>query len=309
MIFAPESASGGADSFDLMFLIMTIFSGLVVTGVATLVLVFAIRFRSGSTITRHKVKSLASREFEIVWTSLTAFVALFFFWFAASLFLRDAEPPAGSMEVHIEAKQWMWKATHKNGARELGSLHVPVGRSTLLYMNSQDVIHSFFVPAFRIKQDVVPGMTTTLWFTPNRTGSFQLFCAEYCGTEHSMMLGEVVVMDEADFARWLESRPEADDLLDRGRVLFTEAGCAGCHAPNSGVHAPDLRGVYGREVPLADGRVVTADAAYLQDSVLQPNRDIVAGFNPIMPDFSGLLEPDEVAALVAYLRSLGKDDA
>lgn len=309
MIFAPQSASGTADDFDLMFLILTIFSGLVVAGVATLVLVFAIRFRSGSGVTRHKVKGLSRREFEIVWTSLTAFAALFFFWFAASLFLRNADPPADAMEVHVEAKQWMWKAKHENGARELGSLHVPLGRPTVLYLNSQDVIHSFFVPAFRVKQDVVPGMTTTLGFTPNRTGTFPLFCAEYCGTGHSMMLGEVVVMEQADFARWLNSRPGADELVDRGRVLFTEAGCAGCHDPDSGVHAPDLRGVYGRQVPLADGRVVTADAAYLQDSILQPNRDIVAGFNPIMPDFTGLLDLDEIAALVAYLRALGKDDA
>ncbi|MRX49917.1 cytochrome c oxidase subunit II [Paracoccus sp. S-4012] len=291
-----------------MFLVMVVFSGFIVLLVATLVIVFSIRFRSGSRANRHEVRRLVSREVEIAWTAATAFGAMFFFWFASAHFLRHAAAPVDAMEVHVEAKQWMWKATHESGARELGSLHVPLGRATILYMNSQDVIHSFFVPAFRLKQDVVPGMTTTMWFTPTRTGSFHLFCAEYCGTGHSTMLGEIVVMDEAAFAAWLEARPGSGSLVDAGRVLFTEAGCASCHDPASAVHAPDLRGIYGRPVPLADGRIVTADAAYLQDSILQPDRDVVAGFDPIMPNFSGLLDEDEVAGLVAWLRTLERDD-
>lgn len=309
MTLFPIAASANANRVDNLFLMMTIFSAIILLGVFALVVVFVIRFRDGSRVTRHQVRSLVSHEIEIVWTSMTAFGALFIFWFASSFFLQQTDAPKDAIEIHVEAKQWMWKATHAQGARELGSLHVPVNRPVLVYLNSQDVIHSFFVPAFRAKQDVVPGMTTTMWFTPDKIGTFPLFCAEYCGTGHSTMQGRVVVMDDGDFARWLDDQPGDEGLVDAGRALFTRAGCAGCHDPSSAVHAPDLRGVYGRKVPLSDGRVVTANAAYLQDSILQPDRDIVAGFEPIMPDFSKLLDEDEVAALVAYLQSLGEGGA
>ncbi len=305
--FALSAASDNAQGFDRLFFALVAFSIVIVVLVAALVIGFSIRFRSGSKVTRHKVPRILSREIEIGWTAATAFVALFLFWWTAAANLQQADIQSGAMEIHVEAKQWMWKASHSNGVRELNALHVPVGQPVMLYLNSQDVIHSFFVPAFRLKQDVVPGRTTTLWFKATEPGSYDLLCAEYCGTGHSRMGGTIVAMEPADFAAWLDAQPEGEGLVAAGRALFTEAGCSGCHAAGSAVHAPDLAGIYGRQIPLADGRVVTADAVYLHNSILLPRRDIAAGYAPIMPDFARLLDEDEVAALVAYIRSIGKE--
>lgn len=299
-----STASDAAQSFDRLFLVLMGFSVAIVLLVAALLIGFSVRFRSGSDATRHKVSRVHSREIEIGWTAATAFVALFLFWWASSVSLQQEKPPEDAMEVRILAQQWMWKASHEGGARELNSLHIPVDQPVLLSLSSQDVIHSFYIPAFRLKQDVVPGRTATLWFEANEPGTYPLLCAEFCGTGHSRMLGEVVVMEQGDFARWLDARPVGDGLVAEGRALFNTVGCSGCHAADAAVHAPDLAGLYGREVPLADGRTVTADAAYLRDSILLPRRDVAAGFKPIMPDFAGLLDEAEVEALVAYIRSL-----
>ena len=173
-------------------------------------------------------------------------------------------------------------------------------------MASQDVIHSFYVPAFRLKHDVVPGRIATLSFTPTEPGTYPLECAEYCGTDHARMGGEIVVMTPEAYAGWSARQPQSDTLAREGAALFTSAGCLGCHATASSVHAPLLDGIYGRQVNLADGRVVTADEAYLRDSILQPRRDVVAGYEPIMPaDFAQILSEGEIAALVAYIRELG----
>ncbi len=304
-IFSPGQASEQAQGFDTLFLVLVLFAAAIVLLVGALVLIFSVRFRAGSDAARHNVPRLLSRELEWGWTSATVFVALFFFWGAGSLVTAQLNPPPGAMEIHIEAKQWMWKARQPNGAREINALHVPVGQPVKLYIDSQDVIHSFFVPAFRLKQDAVPGRTSTAWFTATRPGTYHLFCAEYCGTSHADMTGTVTVMEPGAYAEWLANRPEGATVVAEGRALFTSAGCSGCHAASSDVHAPDLHGVAGRRVALKDGRVVTADDAYLRDSILLPNRDIVAGYDPIMPAFADILEPGEVTALVAWLNHLG----
>jgi cytochrome c oxidase subunit 2 len=303
----PPSASIQADKFDSLFAVLMVFSGAVVLLVGTVLVVFAIRFRAGSNVTRHNVSKVAHRDFEIGWISATVFAALGLFWWAAASALQQFEAPPDAMQIHVEAKQWMWQVRQPNGVRELNALHVPVDQPVVLYMNSQDVIHSFFVPAFRLKQDVVPGRTSTMWFHPTRTGTYRLFCAEYCGTDHSAMLGEVVVMTPADYAAWLDRQPAADTLAAEGKLLFAEAGCAGCHDARSPVHAPDLNGIFGRAVALSDGRTVVADDAYLRDSILLPARDVVAGYKPIMPDFSTILDAGQVEALVAWLHGTDTD--
>lgn len=307
-ILSLTQASENAKSFDVLWVVLMVFSLAIVVLVGTLVLLFSIRFREGSKVTRHEVPRLLSHQIEWGWTSATVFVALFVFWGASSLMVRQLDPPPDAMEIHVEAKQWMWKARHSNGAREINALHVPVGQPVKLYLDSQDVIHSFFVPAFRLKQDVVPGRTGTAWFTATEPGTYHLFCAEFCGTSHAQMTGEIVVMRPEDFAGWLADRPEGETLVAEGRALFTTVGCSGCHAEESSVHAPNLNGLAGRKVALADGRVVTADDAYLRDSILLPARDVVAGYDPIMPDFGEILETGEVTALVAYLRHLGSQE-
>ncbi|MGE0315070.1 MAG: cytochrome c oxidase subunit II [Lautropia sp.] len=311
--FKPETASLQAEHFDPLFLGLIVVAILIVLLVTGLVAGFATRFREGSKVTRHKVPRLLSREVEVGWTAVTALLALFLFWWAASIAQQDRTPPPEAIEIHVEAKQWMWKTRSAEGVREINTLHVPVNRPIALYMVSQDVIHSFFVPAFRVKQDVVPGRTSVLWFEATRPGTYRLMCAEYCGTDHSRMRGEIVVLDAGAYSRWLDGRlaeaahaatPPAS-LAAQGYALYLSAGCSGCHAEGAAVHAPRLEGLYGRDVPLADGRIVTADAAYLRDSILLPSREIAAGYAPIMPSFDGVLGDGEVEALVAWMKENG----
>ena len=204
-------------------------------------------------------------EFEIGWTAATLFLFLFIFWWAASAQLYALTPPKHAMQIHVVAKQWMWKVQQPSGIREIDEMHVPLGREILLDMTSEDVIHSFFVPALRIKQDVLPDRVTHLWFTPDKIGTYGLLCAEYCGTGHSRMTGKFIVMNAQDYARWAAVQPQTTGLAQEGEALFRQLGCSGCHAVQSSVHAPDLHGVFNHKVHLSDGRIVLADEQYLRD--------------------------------------------
>jgi cytochrome c oxidase subunit 2 len=305
-IFSLPEASTHAARVDQIFYGLLLLSGLTLLLVFGLVLVLSIRYRRGSTAKRGPLPEIVSREFEIGWTAATLFLFAFLFWWAASADLGSLAAPAGALEIHLIAKQWMWKTQHPNGAREIDALHVPVDKPVRLVMTSQDVIHSFFVPAFRVKQDVVPGREAEIWFQATKTGVFPLLCAEYCGTDHSMMLGRITVMRQEDYADWLTRQLEADDLAHVGAKLFVSQGCSGCHAETSKVHAPKLAGLYGEIVPLSDGREVKADDGYIRDSMLQPNRDVVAGYAPVMPSYAGLLDDGEIQSLVAYIRSMAQ---
>jgi cytochrome c oxidase subunit II len=300
----PEAASTLALKVDKIFLGLLALSAFITLLVFALILTFAIRYRRGSKADRGRMPKILSREFEIGWTSATILLFLFLFWWAASADLSTLGPQEPGLEIHVLAKQWMWKTQHPNGAREIDALHVPIDTPVRLIMQSQDVIHSFFVPAFRIKQDVVPGRDTRTWFQATKLGTFQLLCAEFCGTDHSAMRGRIVVMRKGEYAAWLTAQPEGDDLAHEGAALFVSRGCSGCHAVSSKVHAPKLAGLYGRAVQLGDGRSVTADDAYLRDSILQPKRDVAAGYEPIMPSYAGHLDDGEIQSLIAYIRSL-----
>jgi len=303
-IFSLPEATTHAERVDEIFYGLLVLSGLTMLVVFTLIITLAIRYRRGSSAKRGPLPKIISREFEIGWTSATLFLFAFLFWWAASADLNSLAAPAGALEIHVVAKQWMWKTQHPNGAREIDALHIPVDKPVRLVMTSQDVIHSFFVPAFRVKQDVVPGREAEIWFQATKTGVFPLLCAEYCGTDHSMMRGRIIVMRQEDYADWLTKQPEGDDLAHVGAKLFVARGCSGCHADASKVHAPKLAGLYGRSVQLSDGRQVKADDGYIRDSILQPKRDITAGFQPIMPSYAGLLDDGEVQSITAYIRSL-----
>jgi cytochrome c oxidase subunit 2 len=299
----PE-ASVQAVSTDRIFFALIAVSVVIVVLVVGAVVTFAVRYRQGSRAKRGSLPKFFSREVEVGWTAATLFAFLFFFWWAGSSQLSELAPPKDAMEVHVVARQWMWKLEHPNGAREINTLHVPLGEPVKLVMTSQDVIHSFFVPAFRMKEDVLPGRYTETWFRATKPGTFHLLCAEFCGTDHSRMTGEVVVMQPDAYARWARAQPQGDDLGREGAALFVSLGCSGCHAVGSAVHAPGLAGLYGGPVQLADGRTVTADDAYLRDSILQPRRDIVAGYEPVMPSFAGQIDDGAIVRLVAYIRSL-----
>jgi cytochrome c oxidase subunit II len=298
------AASDYARQVDGTLWLLVTISGLITLLVASLIAGFSLRYRRDSNAWRGAVPERTSRDMEIGWTVATLFLFLFIFWWAASNQLSALNVPAKASEIHVVAKQWMWRVQQPSGAREINEIHVPVNVPIRLVMTSEDVIHDLFLPALRLKQDVLPNRYTYLWFTATRTGVFNLTCAEYCGTDHSGMAGRLVVMTAPDYARWTNAQPEADDLARQGKALFVAHGCSGCHDPASSIHAPDLHGVYGSAVPLSDGRIVRADEAYIRDSILEPAKDVVAGYAPVMPSFRGIVTEDEMVRLIAYVKSL-----
>ncbi|MGN6570241.1 MAG: cytochrome c oxidase subunit II [Pseudolabrys sp.] len=300
----PQAASAYAGEWDRFFAVLTTISALIVALIFIVIVGFSIRYRRGSRAPRGFLPDAITNELELGWTSATAIAFIFLFWWAAVQQLRNVNPPQNALELHVVAKQWMWKVQQPNGVREINELHAPVGRPVRLIMTSQDVIHSMFLPALRLKQDVLPGRYTYLWFTADKPGVYHLLCAELCGTEHSRMTGRLVLMTAADYAKWSAAQPGAENLAAEGEKLFRSFGCSGCHAPQSSVHAPDLAGIFGRTVQLAGGRTVTADEAYLRDSILLPQKDVVAGFDPIMPSFQGVVDDDAMVKLISYLKSL-----
>ena len=299
-----QEASQGAVGVDRIFFLLVGIASLILLIVFVLIVVFSIRYRRGSKAKRGELPAILRREIEIGWTTGTLFLAIFMFWWGVARPFATDPGPSNPLEIHILAKQWMWKAEHPNGAREINTLHIPIDTPIRLVMTSQDVIHSFFVPAFRVKHDVLPDRNVELDVHPTKLGMFHLFCAEYCGTEHSNMSGDVVVMSSQDYVRWRDVQPHSDSLAAEGEALFHAFGCSWCHDPNSALHAPDLRGVFGRMVPLQDGRTVTADEAYIRDCILLPQKNVPAGYAPIMPSFSNIVDDSQITRLIAYVKSL-----
>jgi cytochrome c oxidase subunit 2 len=301
MTWTLPAASDIAHSVDLLFYALLALTGLVALVITVLIIAFSIRYRAGSDADRSNVP-VNSKWLEYGWTFTPLAIFLGIFAWAAVVYARFYTGPADATTIFVVGKQWMWKAEHPNGRREIDELHLPVGQPVRVILSTEDVIHSFYVPAFRIKQDAVPGRYTTIRFTPTRAGTYWLHCAEYCGTDHARMGGRVIVMAPAAFAQWLQQGEQNPSLAAQGFELFRRKGCSGCHGPNSTVHAPDLTGIYGRVVHLSDGRTVVADEVYLRDSILLPKRDVVAGYAPLMPSFQGQLDEGELAALITYLK-------
>ncbi len=302
----PERASTIAGQVDALFLFLVavtvFFSGLIFL----LVVVFALKYRRRSEAERPKAIH-GSLLLEAIWTVVPLAIGLAIFVWGAYLYFVISRPPAAAMEIFVVGKQWMWKLQHPTGQREINELHVPVNRPIKLTMTSEDVIHSFFVPAFRIKADVVPGRYTSTWFEATKTGEYHLFCAEYCGTIHSGMIGKIIVMEPAAFQQWLAGATPGAPVVpvaELGRQQFEQRGCVTCHSGKPGGLAPALAGLFGSPVPLADGSTVKADESYLRESILNPHARLVAGFGPIMPVYQGLLSEENVMQIIAYLKSL-----
>jgi cytochrome c oxidase subunit 2 len=302
--FWPDTAAVNAIAVNALYSAELGLSGLIMATVIGMMLTFCIRYRRGSAASRAD-RVQKTWHFEIGWTTATLAVFLILFAWGASMYVWLYQAPRGDLEVYVVGKQWMWKTEHPGGQREINSLHVPVNKTVRLVMASEDVIHSFFVPAFRIKRDVVPGTLETLWFKADKTGVFKLECTQYCGLQHATMHGEVVVMTGPDYARWLTEQGVHESLAQEGEDLFRAHGCSGCHGRNSTVHAPSLEGLYGTWVHLQDGSVRFADEAYIRDCILNPRSFTVAGYPPIMPDFSGQLSESDLLKLIAYIKSLG----
>jgi len=299
-----STVSGYATSVDNFFFALTLLSIIIAGLVFVLIAYFSVRYREGSP---HSGGRRPGLELEITWTAATFFLFLFIFWWAASSELQALHAPTNTLDIHVVAKQWMWKIEQPNGIREINEIHAPIDTPVRLIMTSQDVIHSMFLPALRIKQDVLPDRYTYLWFTAKKAGVYHLLCTQFCGTEHSRMTGRIVLMTPQDYAHWTSTQQPAQSLASQGEGLFRSLGCSGCHGPNSSVHAPDLAGVYGHAVQLSDGRTVTADDAYIRDSILLPRKDIVAGYAPVMPSFEHIVSEDQIVRLIAYIKSLSSD--
>jgi cytochrome c oxidase subunit II len=299
----PPRASSQAWETDLLYLFLVLASAAIVILIVALVVVFSIRYRRGSAAPRPELRLLTTREFEIGWTAATFFLFLFIFAWSGSVRLSMLAPPQNAIEIHIEGKQWMWKVQHPNGTREINSLHIPVNEPVRLIMTSQDVIHSFFVPAFRIKQDVVPGRYTQTWFKATKAGTQHLFCSQFCGTQHSRMVGEIVVMSPDDYARWLREQAPQGDLVAEGAALFRSLGCSECH-DNPAIRAPRLAGIYGTTVQLAGGGTAKVDDDYLRDCIIDPEKHVPLGYEPLMPSFKDQVSSDDILRLIAYIRSL-----
>ena len=242
---------------------------------------------------------------ETLWIVIPLILAMTMFSWGAVVYVDYRRVPDDTLDIYVIGKQWMWKAQQPNGIREINELHVPVNRNVRLILASEDVIHDFYVPAFRVKMDVVPGHYNTMWFRPTKTGRYHFFCSQYCGTSHAVMGGWVTVMEAAEYGAWLSGSTggETNPVL-AGEKLFAEKACISCHIANGTGRAPSLNGVYGAQVLLADGSKVSADDAYIRESILQPSAKIVAGYQPLMPSFQGQLTEEQILALTAYIKSL-----
>src|ERR1700680_4386928 len=280
----PARASTTAGSVDTLFIFLVILSAMVSVAIFTAIVVFAVRYRRRRGVAAEQIEG--STALEITWSIIPLGIFGVIFLWGAIIYFKERTPPRGATEVYVVAKQWMWKLQHEEGQREINELHVPVSRDVKMIMTSQDVIHSFFVPAFRLKQDVVPGRYTTLWFRATKAGTYHLFCSQYCGTQHSGMIGWVTVMEPRDYEAWMSGGAATQPLAVTGEKLFTELGCVTCHRSDTQGRGPNLVGVFGKPVLLEDGRTVTADENYISESILSPSAKIVSGFKPIMPVFT-----------------------
>ncbi len=292
-----------AGRVDALFFFLVAVSAFFVVLIAAALVVLSVRYRRRRA---HEVGTPVTPPvlLEVTWIGIPTLLAMVMFVWGANVYFSMAAPPKETLDVYVVGKQWMWKFQHLGGQREINELHVPVGRAVRLTMTSEDVIHDVFIPAFRIKADVLPGRYVTEWFQATKPGTYHLFCAEYCGTRHSGMVGQVVVMEPQDYQAWLAGGSGFGSMADAGAKLFQDFACNTCHRADAQGRGPALEGVFGRPVALQDGRVVIADEAYIRESILNPTAKVVAGFQPIMPVFQGLVSEEQLLQLIEYVKSL-----
>ena len=299
----PQAASSIASEVDLLYFFILAVCSFFAILVSALVVFFAVKFRR-----RHPDEVGAdihgSIALELLWTIIPFILSLVMFVWGADLYFRIARPPADSMEVFVVGKQWMWKVQHPEGVREINELHVPVNRNVKITLGSEDVLHDYYIPAFRVKMDAVPGKLTTMWFRATKPGTYQIFCAEYCGTQHSGMIGHVTVLEEHDYEAWLAGGRSTGTAVENGERLFTDLACITCHKTDTTGRGPVLAGVFGSPVRLMDGRTVVADENYLRESIVNPQAKVVLGYQPIMPTFQGTVSEENLMQLIAYIKTL-----
>jgi cytochrome c oxidase subunit 2 len=302
--FIPESASTVSSKVDALYFYLcgvTLFFTLLISGVLVF---FVIRYRRRSPFEIPQ-RIAGSHKLETMWSVIPFIIAMSMFAWGAQIYFENSRPPKNANEIYVVGKQWMWKIQHSTGQREINELHVPVGRKIKLIMTAEDTIHDFFIPAFRIKADVLPGKYTTQWFEATKAGTYHLFCAEYCGMNHSGMIGTVVVMQPSEFDNWLSGNAGQQSPAVAGQQLYQSLGCVSCHgASGEGGRGPGLVGLFGRKVDLTNGQSLTADESYVRESIENPQAKIVAGFGPIMPTFQGQVTPEQLIQLMSFIKSL-----
>jgi cytochrome c oxidase subunit 2 len=299
----PVSASTMAPRVDALYFFLigvTLFFSLLIAG---LIVYYAVKYhrRSADAVGERIHGSL---WLEVTWSVVPFLITMVIFVWGASVYFAIASPPAETLNIYVVGKQWMWKFQHLDGQREINELHVPVGRNVKLITTSEDVIHDLFVPAFRVKADVIPGRYVNIWFNATKPGRYHLFCAEYCGTRHSGMIGEVVVMEETEYQDWLSGGGQEGSLAAAGEKLFADLACNTCHRPDSAGRGPVLTGLFGQTVATQAGEMVVVDEAYVRESILNPSAKVTAGYQPIMPTFQGLVSEEGLLELIEYVKSL-----
>ena len=303
----PEQASTMAAHVDVLVYFLLAVSVFFAGLISIVIVVFVIKYRRRSEDDLPEDVH-GGTWLEITWTVIPLGLTLIMFFWGAKLYFMRESPPPDSVEVTVVAKQWMWKIQHPEGASEINELHVPVGQPIKLKLISQDVIHDFSVPAFRLKQDVLPGRYTTIWFQATKPGVYHLFCDQYCGTQHSGMVGQVVVMTRPEYQKWVSGNSPVVPATVTQETPLHRLGCDTCHQENASQLAPSLVGLFGHSVKLQDGSTVTADENYIRESILNPQAKVVAGYAPIMPSFQGRISDEEMLTIMAYIKSLGREE-
>ena len=299
----PEQASNFAPQVDNLVLFMVAVCAFFALVICAAVIYFFFKYPRKQP-NEIGVPIHGDMRLEITWIVLPFFLLMAMFGWGAVIYVDYRHTPADTLDVYVVGKQWMWRLQQPNGRKEINELHVPVNRNVRLIMASEDVIHDFSVPSFRVKMDVVPGHYNTMWFRPTKPGKYHFFCSQYCGTNHAVMGGWVTVMEQDDFAKWLSGTSASGDPVATGQQLYTDLACNTCHLSDGKGRGPSYYGVYGSHVKLADGSTVVADDNYIRESILLPNAKIVAGYQPVMPSFQGLVTEDQILALTAYIKSL-----
>ena len=298
----PAEASGIAPYVDALYFFLVAITIFGTTFVAILLLVFSVRYRREKNPVATQIEG--STLLEATWTIIPLAIFLVTFVWGALLYFRIYDPPTNAMNIYVVGKQWMWKAEHPGGQHEINALHVPTGKPIQLTMISQDVFHSFSIPDFRIKREVIPGRYSTVWFEATQVGTYHIFCTQYCGTQHSGMVGEVTVMTPGDYKKWLEQSNSGQSLAQNGERLFASMGCNSCHNGTAAARGPSLAGVYGSKLTLTDGRQILVDDAYLRNAILNPSEHVTAGFAPIMPTYQGQISEDGLIDLVEFIKNM-----
>jgi cytochrome c oxidase subunit 2 len=300
----PVGASTMAGRVDTLFFFVLAIAAFFSLLIAVLIVFYAVKYRRRAP-TAIGVAIHGGTALEVGWIVIPSLITVAIFVWGASVFFAMSTPPEETLNVYVVGKQWMWKFQHLDGQREIDELHVPVGRPVKLIMTSEDVIHDLFVPAFRVKADVLPGRYTTLWFQATEPGRYRLFCSQYCGTRHSAMTGDVVVMEPPDYEAWLSGGPVEGSLASSGQKLFAQLACNTCHRVDAQGRGPVLQGLFGKTVTLQSGQTATVDEAYIREMILHPSANVPAGYQAIMPSFQGVVSEEQLLELVEYVKSLG----